>query len=59
MTEDDKMQLLEEIARLELEKEGKSWSESLDIQDKIHNIKMKINGVKPADSSIDCIGCGS
>jgi len=27
--------------------------------DEIHNIEMKLNGVKPTDSSIDCIGCGS
>ena len=59
MSEEQKQGLLEEISVLELEKQGKSWEESLDIQDKIHNIKMKINGVKPSDSSIDCIGCGS
>ena len=59
MSEEQKMQLLQEIVMLEGEKEGKSWEKSLEIQDKIHNIRMKINGVKPADSSIDCIGCGS
>ena len=59
MSEEQKQGLLEEISVLELEKQGKSWEESLDIQDKIHNIKMKINGVKPSDSSIDCIGCVS
>jgi len=30
-----------------------------DIMDKIHNLEMKINGVKPTDSHFDCIGCGS
>lgn len=59
MSEDQKQVYLEEISVLERQKEGKSWSESLDIQDKIHNLKMKINGVKPTDSHIDCIGCGS
>ena len=29
------------------------------IRDKIHNLKMKINGSKPVSSEIDCIGCGS
>jgi len=29
------------------------------IKDKIHNLKMKINGSKPSSSEIDCIGCGS
>jgi|TARA_B110000977_G_C10803335_1_gene387214 hypothetical protein len=33
--------------------------EQMDIADEIHNIEMKLNGVKPTDSSIDCIGCGS
>lgn len=31
----------------------------MEIRDKIHNLKMKINGVKPTDSHIDCVGCGS
>ncbi len=29
------------------------------IKDEIHNLQMKLNGVKPQDSHIDCIGCGS
>jgi len=33
--------------------------EQMTIADEIHNIQMKLNGVKPTDSSIDCIGCGS
>jgi|TARA_R110000782_G_scaffold35826_2_gene85602 hypothetical protein len=33
--------------------------EQMSIADEIHNIEMKLNGVKPTDSSIDCIGCGS
>ena len=31
----------------------------MDLKDKIHNLEMKINGTKPTDSHIDCIGCGS
>lgn len=31
----------------------------MDIKDQIHNLKMKSNGVKPMDSSFDCVGCGS
>ena len=31
----------------------------MQIRDKIHNLKMKINGSKPVSSEIDCIGCGS
>ena len=59
MSENEINELESEIIRLEDSKEGLSWMEKLDIQDKIHNIKMKINGVKPEDSHIDCIGCGS
>ena len=33
--------------------------ESLEIQDRIHNIEMILNDIKPTDSSIDCEGCGS
>jgi hypothetical protein len=37
----------------------KDFIEQMEIADEIHNIEMKLNGVKPTDSSIDCIGCGS
>jgi len=37
----------------------KDFNEKLDLANDIHNIKMKINGVKPMDSHIDCVGCGS
>lgn len=28
-------------------------------KDKIHNLQMKIDGVRPTDSAIECVGCGS
>lgn len=31
----------------------------MDIKDRIHNLEMKLNGTKPMDTRIDCIGCGS
>lgn len=31
----------------------------MDLKDEIHNLEMKLNGVKPTDSHFDCIGCGS
>jgi len=31
----------------------------MDIKEEIHNLEMKLKGVKPMDSHIDCIGCGS
>jgi len=33
--------------------------QDMDIKDKIHNLEMKLNGVKPEDSHFDCVGCGS
>ncbi len=38
---------------------AKTFEEELMYADEIHRIKMKLNGVKPTDSNIDCIGCGS
>ena len=44
-------------------KENKSntddFMEQMDFADEIHNIEMKLNGVKPTDTHIDRIGCGS
>jgi hypothetical protein len=31
----------------------------MEVKDKIHNLEMQLNGVKPTDSHIDCVGCGS
>ena len=33
--------------------------EDMEIRDTIHNLEMKLKGVKPMDSHFDCIGCGS
>lgn len=50
----------EEIKRLEeLKKNTSDFGEQMEIADKIHNIKMKLNGTKPSDTFIECIGCGS
>jgi hypothetical protein len=58
----ERAELESELALLEIEKkkpENDTWEKQLEIQDAAHNIKMKLNGVKPTDSHIDCIGCGS
>ena len=59
MTEAERRLLQLKIEELESQKEGKTWMDKLELSDEIHNIKMKLNGVKPTDSHIDCIGCGS
>ena len=52
--------LHKEIEKLELMKtKTDDFGIQMELADQIHNLKMKINGVKPTDSHIDCIGCGS
>ena len=47
-----------QITQLETQKTGDMFAD-MDIMDQIHNLKMKRDGVRPADSQIECIGCGS
>lgn len=48
----------EQITALEAKLTGDMFSD-MDIKDEIHNLQMKAQGVKPMDSHIDCVGCGS
>jgi len=57
-TQTTKATLAEEIQQLESQLSGDMFAD-MEIRDKIHNLKMKLNGTKPMDSSIDCVGCGS
>jgi|TARA_R110001592_G_scaffold214229_1_gene467133 hypothetical protein len=51
---------LQWLESLEMKKElANTFEEEMMYADEIHRIKMKLNGVKPTDSHIDCIGCGS
>tara|TARA_R110000803_G_scaffold130257_1_gene197573 strand:+ start:467 stop:649 length:183 start_codon:yes stop_codon:yes gene_type:complete len=60
MSEQEKKELTEQVEVLKIEVENSTdMFESMDIANKIHNIEMKLNGVKPTDSYIECIGCGS
>jgi len=52
------MNIQEEIDLLKTKLTGDMMND-LDIRDQIHNLEMKLNGVKPEDSHFDCIGCGS
>ncbi|EPZ49498.1 hypothetical protein ACRXCV_05915 [Halobacteriovorax sp. GFR7] len=58
LTPQQKEELLAEITLLEGQLTG-NMMEDMDIRGRIHNIKMKLDGVKPPESFIDCIGCGS
>lgn len=50
--------LQQEIAALRATLTGDMFSD-MDIKDEIHNLEMKLKGVKPMDSHFDCVGCGS
>ncbi|EQC47630.1 hypothetical protein [Bacteriovorax sp. Seq25_V] len=58
LTEELKNELLAEIKNLESQLTGNMMND-MDIRGKIHNIKMKIDGVRPPESIIECVGCGS
>jgi hypothetical protein len=60
MTEKERAELEREVEMLKEQKSNTTdFGEQMEIADKIHNIEMKLNGVKPTDTYIDCIGCGS
>ena len=58
MTNDEKALLHAEIIALQQKLTG-NLMEDLALRDKIHNLQMKLNGIKPMDTSVDCVGCGS
>ncbi|MCE7994214.1 MAG: hypothetical protein HEP71_19660 [Roseivirga sp.] len=53
-----KEQVDKQIADLTARLTGDMFQD-MEIKDQIHNLKMKSNGVKPMDSSFECVGCGS
>jgi len=52
------MTMQEELEALQNQLTGDMFKD-MEIKDKIHNLEMKLNGVKPMDTHIDCVGCGS
>ena len=55
MTRED---LATEIEALRAKLTGDMFQD-MEIKDEIHNLEMKLKGVKPMDSHFDCVGCGS
>ena len=53
-----KEQLEHQIESLNAQLTGDMFQD-MDIKDQIHNLTMKLNGVKPMDSAFECVGCGS
>lgn len=58
MTEEKRKEIQEAIEGLQNQLTG-NMMQDMDIKDKIHNLQMKLKGVKPMDSHFDCVGCGS
>lgn len=55
----EKKELLEkEIESLKAQLTGDMFQD-METRDKIHNLTLKLNGVRPANSEIECVGCGS
>ena len=50
--------IIKEIEELKNQLKGDMLTD-MEIKDKIHNLEMKLNGTKPENTEIDCIGCGS
>ena len=60
MTDNEIATFEKQVADLESKmSKTEDFGEKIELADQVHNIKMKLNGVKPTDSHIDCIGCGS
>ena len=51
-------ELQSEVTSLESQLTGDMFKD-MEIKDRIHNLKMKINGTRPMNSEIECVGCGS
>lgn len=51
-------ELAQEIESLRAQLTGDMFQD-MEIKDMIHNLEMKLHGVKPMDSHFDCVGCGS
>ncbi len=54
----DTAALEQEIKTLEEKLTGDMFAD-MKIRDKIHNLQMKLKGIKPMSQEIDCVGCGS
>ena len=57
-TSSETQEINDQITALEAQKSGDMFAD-MEIMDKIHNLKMKREGVRPMDSQVECVGCGS
>lgn len=58
ITPETKELLENEIETLTAQLTGDMFQD-MEIRDKIHNINLKLKGIRPSNSEIECVGCGS
>ncbi len=58
MDKDVRDTLIREQDSLRLKLTGDMFVD-MDLMDRIHVIQMKLEGTRPGDSYIECVGCGS
>jgi hypothetical protein len=58
MSEIQQNELRAQIEQLKGQLTGDMFAD-MEARDQIHNLEMQLKGVKPMDSHIDCVGCGS
>jgi hypothetical protein len=58
MSEIQQNELRAQIDQLKGQLTGDMFAD-MEARDQIHNLEMQLKGVKPMDSHIDCVGCGS
>ena len=58
MSPEQKDLLEKEIETLNAQLSGDMFQD-MEIRDKIHNITLKLKGIRPVNSEIECVGCGS
>lgn len=59
MTKEEKQFTIKELKKKLSGPNPLDMSEEFEIRDRIHNLEMELNGIKPENQTIDCVGCGS
>jgi hypothetical protein len=54
----NEISLEEKIEALKSKLTGDMFAD-MELKDEIHNLEMKLKGVKPMNSHFECVGCGS
>ncbi len=58
ITATSREELQKEIDALRASLTGNMFTD-MEVLDRIHNLEMQVKGVRPMDSYVECVGCGS